>query len=172
MPLRGRARYLAQNSSYAQRFLSLLQKNVVGTHGFKLKIAVPKKKGKGLNDKVNKAIAAAWKRFCRAKFFSADRLMSMPEAMRFAIEQEARDGECIIRLVNPRENKFGFAIQFIDADQLDQTYQEDLLPNGNTIRMGVECDPYALPSPITFGRSIRRIGRARRIRESAFPRTK
>jgi lambda family phage portal protein len=42
-------------------------------------------------------------------------------------------------------NKFGFALQFLEADYLDENYNEELR-DGNYIKMGIEFDKYQRPT--------------------------
>ena len=57
----------------------------------------------------------------------------------------ARDGEILIRRVRAAGiNRFGYALQLIEADHLDERYN-DTLTNGNRVKMGVEFDSWNRP---------------------------
>ncbi len=57
-----------------------------------------------------------------------------------------KDGEILIRKIKGREssNEFGFAVQLIEADHLDEKYNKEL-PNGNKIRMSIEHNKWNRP---------------------------
>jgi lambda family phage portal protein len=75
--------------------------------------------------------------------------MSWRFSQGFAGVQLFRDGECFIRR-RIAHNKFNFALQFIDPDQLDTNYYLQSMPNGNCIRMGIESDPDGRPVAYHF----------------------
>jgi lambda family phage portal protein len=55
------------------------------------------------------------------------------------------DGEVVVRKVkNQRNNAFGFSLQFIESDYIDEDYNTRL-ENGNEVRMGVEIDRAGKP---------------------------
>ena len=61
------------------------------------------------------------------------------------IETLARDGEVLVRKIkNPAGNRFGFSLQFIEADYLDDQYN-NTASNGNEVRMGVEITKEGKP---------------------------
>jgi lambda family phage portal protein len=60
------------------------------------------------------------------------------------LETLARDGEVLVRLVRNWPNRWGFALQILEADRLDLNLNQ-LLDNGNRIRMGVEIDEWERP---------------------------
>ena len=60
------------------------------------------------------------------------------------MENLAIDGEVLIQVLPNAKNDFGFAINVIDIDYLDEEKNETL-PNGNEIRMGVEMDKNRKP---------------------------
>ena len=53
----------------------------------------------------------------------------------------ARDGEILIRKIRGADNPFGFALQLLEADHLDENHNNDL-GNGHKIRMGKEYDEW------------------------------
>src|SRR5579862_7801108 len=58
--MRARCRQLHNSNPYAQRFVSLAKKNVIGHGGIKLEARVAGKGADELDDKVNLAIEEAW----------------------------------------------------------------------------------------------------------------
>ena len=61
------------------------------------------------------------------------------------METLSRDGEVLVRLIPGADNPDRFAIQFLEADLLDEQLNTKM-ENGNRVRMGVEIDD--------FGRSV------------------
>ncbi len=70
--------------------------------------------------------------------------MSWADCQRFVVQNLARDGEVLVRKIRGYRNAHGFALQFLEADYLDEEKNE-VYQNGNSIRMGVEVDDYGKP---------------------------
>lgn len=149
--LRARARNQAFNSPIATRFLGMVRSNVIGQHGMKLAFKVAQvrksKKGNGLDDNANQELARGWKAWGKKGSCTVCGRYSYRALQRLIIENTARDGEQFLRKVYvPRTvNPFGFQLQLIDADQVDDSYNVMDMPNGNQIRMGVEVDANQKP---------------------------
>jgi lambda family phage portal protein len=143
--LRGRARDLSRNYSLARKFLAMVTSNVVGHRGIILQAKVRNLRGEGLKEQLNDAIEKAWHRWSRRGICTVEGRLSFADAQRLAIRTVALDGECLVRKV-PYPNEFGFALQFLDADQLDHNFQGVDRTSGNEIRMGVEVDRYGRPA--------------------------
>lgn len=140
--LRNRCRDLARNNEYAKRYIQLAKANVVGERG--VSIQVKARNDNGTMDVFgNDVIERAWKQWGRKGTCTVDGRLSWVDAQRLFIENLVRDGEVLVRLVN-YPNRFGFALEFIEPDLLDEQYNHDL-PNGNKIRMGVELDKFNRP---------------------------
>lgn len=140
--LRSRSRNLARNNPHMVRYLQLMQDNVVGAAGFKLQMNA--KNPDGMQDKfANDEISAAWKLWSRTA--TADGMMSMKEACKLAVRTYCRDGEVLIEKVFGRNFNDGFALHFIEADQLDETLNQKFTSTGNEIRMGVEVNQHGAP---------------------------
>lgn len=56
----------------------------------------------------------------------------------------SRDGDFFIRLIRGAQagNKFGFSLQLINSEYCDFNLNVDRLPNGNSIRMGIEMNSW------------------------------
>jgi len=142
--MRARSRELAINNDYAKRFLSLLIINVVGpmSGGIKLQNKARDISG-NLDVYANDSIEKAWKEWGKRKNASADGRLSWLDIQKLVLKTVARDGEIIIRKVNYfTGNDFRFALQFFEADHLDENLNKTNLPNGNQIRMGIEIDSW------------------------------
>lgn len=141
--LRNRCRELARNNEYVTRYIGLMKTNVVGG-GINLQMKARNDAG-DLDGPGNGIIEREWRRWCKMGSATVDGRLSFVDAQRLVVETLARDGEVLVRLVRGyRGNAHRFAIQFIEADLLD----EDLnikASNGNRIRMGVEIDDYQRP---------------------------
>ena len=141
--IRHRCRDLARNDEYARRFLTLIKTNVVGEKG--VSVQVKAKNADGTFDSPGNAIIEnAFKAWSRKGVCTVDGRFSWKDAQRFAAEALARDGELLVRLVTYPGNQFNFAIEFLEVDLLDEDQNEDL-PNGNKIRMGIEIDQFHRP---------------------------
>jgi lambda family phage portal protein len=90
--------------------------------------------------RTNQEIERGWKEWGYPEYASADGHDSWTEIERLAIQTVVIDGECIIRRLRGFDNEFGYALQFIDADLLDEQYNVAAGPGQNQIKMGVEVD--------------------------------
>ena len=143
--LRARCRDLERNNDHVRAFLRALQKNVVGPRGIGLQMRV--KNEDGTPDRnANARIEAAWQAWGRRGVCTMDGRLSWAEAQRLFIRTVARDGEVIVRLVRGKAagNDYGFAIQLLEADHLDEQDDRDL-PGGRRVRAGVEVDAWGRP---------------------------
>lgn len=135
--LRARARRESQNNPLARKATKIFRKNVFGPDGIRLRAKVPMKKGKKLNAKLNQQIEYLFQQWGRRDTCTVQGTMSWKFVQGFSGVQTFRDGECFIRR-RYANNKFNFALQFLDPDQLDTNYYLYTLQNGNVIRMGIE----------------------------------
>jgi lambda family phage portal protein len=143
--LRARSRDLSYNDPFTRKFLSMLQRNVVGHHGFTLRVTPMDNKGK-IDALDKKAIEDAFAKWCTRKNADVTQKLSFTGICMQVMRAVARDGECVIRKVrNPDVNDFGFSLQIVDIDRLDNYKQDERLPNGNILKMGVELTPYGKP---------------------------
>lgn len=141
-PLRYRSRQLADNDATMKRYLTLLVSQVVG-HGVRMQPKVKLLRGGKLNDALNAQIAAEWKRWGAKGNCTTDGKLSFHELEKLVMYTTPMDGESLF-LKNTWDNDWGFALQFLDADQLDTTYF--IRWNGQTeVRMGVEMDKFQRP---------------------------
>jgi lambda family phage portal protein len=141
--LRARARELSRNNSYARQYLNLLAVNVVGPDGIRYQAQVRDNSGK-LNTTINDRIEEAWREWSERA--SLDGRWSRVELEHQAIETTARDGEGLLRMwYGPDLNRFGFALEPIDPDSLDERLNQQAGSGQNEIRMGVEVDARSRP---------------------------
>jgi len=137
--LRRRARHMAKNEPMARKYLGLVCANVVGTNGFVLQCRSLMQNGQqdGL---ANAAIEAGWDDWSKPKNCDVSGRMSLPDFERAVMRGVARDGEAIVRIRSDADNKYGYALQFIDIERLDTMLNRDASGTQNAITMGVEVN--------------------------------
>ena len=142
--LRDRCREIARNHPYAKRYIQIMSTNIVGATGIRIQVR-KRNEDNSLDVVGNRLIEQAWHEWGRKGFCTIDGKLSWGQAQRLFIETLARDGEVLIRKIkNPRDNKYGFSLQFIEADYLDEEYN-NRTKDGNEVRMGVELDANGKP---------------------------
>jgi len=141
--LRDRARALARNDSYIARYLKLMVSNVVGKHGIRISSKARNDNG-SLDLLANSQIEAAWKKWGKVGTCTSNGRMSFLDCQKLFVEALARDGEVLIRHVKTSSNDFGYQLQFLESDMLDENLNE-IYKNGNKICMGVEIDSFRKP---------------------------
>lgn len=141
--MRGRGRELSRNSPHARRFLNLLRVNVVGPVGPKLQAQV-RGAGGDFDRDTNDRIEKAWRRWSRSRV-TVDRRLSFVALQHVLIKALATDGEVFVRKFLNFPNEFGFALQVIDADQIDETFNRERGRDTNEVRLGVEIDRLGAP---------------------------
>jgi lambda family phage portal protein len=137
--LRARARQLVQDNSYAEGFVSEVQNNVIGPTGIKLRAMISTRIGDA-HSTTNKAIEDGWKEWGNPENASADGHDSWLDLEKLCARTLAVDGECFIRHRRYFDNPFGYAIQLIDADQVDDYYNVTAEAGRNEIRSGIELN--------------------------------
>jgi lambda family phage portal protein len=145
--LRARARKLAIDNPHARKFLQMVKQNVVGPRGIQLQAKITNANGKmtAQTKKMSAKLEEAWNAWGEKGSCTADGKFNFTTVQQMAVVNAAREGENIAKKVYGRQfNPFGFALQAIDNDQLDDTM---MVPgqNGSEIRMGVEVDRYRRP---------------------------
>lgn len=141
--MRTRSRELYYNNEYAKHFYRLLKNNVIGPQGIRLQ-AKSKDPSGSFDRGANAKIEAGWKKWGKRGTCDVTGKLSWLDVQRLALETGARDGEVLIRKVKGFPNAFGFAVQLIEADHLDENLNT-LLPNGNVVRMGIEFNEWDRP---------------------------
>ena len=137
--LRDRGRELARNDAYISRYLNLMVSNVIGKQGVRVS-------SKSYNDDrsldlgANLLIERSWKEWTQLGNCTANGRLSFLDCQKIFIETLLRDGEVLIRKIKTTDSDFGFQIQFLEADHLDEQKNDNTLPNGRSIKMGVEVD--------------------------------
>ena len=141
--LRNRSRELSRNDAYVARYLNLLTSNVVGHNG--IRVNAKSRDSDGTLDSIaNSTIEMAWKKWSKKGNCTVDGQMSMIDCQRMFIEALARDGEVLIRQITDPTSEFGYKIEFLEADHLNDTKNE-IYTNGNKVVMGVEINDKRKP---------------------------
>lgn len=139
--MRARARQLAMNNVYMKKFIDSLPVNILGRQGLALENQAKDDNGQ-FDKSANQLIEDAWDDWSREGICDVTGELSLHDALCLGLKTTGRDGEYLIRIVRGwTGNKYRLALQLIEADQLDETYNR-LLPNGNRIIMGVEKDAW------------------------------
>ena len=141
--LRQRAREQSINSGYAKRFYRLLRQNVVGPHGIQMQSKAVRADGTA-DEAWRRAIEREYRQWCKRGNCDVTGRYSFVTFMWLWVETLARDGEVMVRLVKNWPNRWGFALQILEADRLDANLNT-WLSNGNRVRMGVEMDAWERP---------------------------
>jgi lambda family phage portal protein len=142
--LRARARELSRNNPVAKSYLKILTANVLGEKGIGYKAQV-RNNDQTLNSGFNKKIETAWCEWSKKGNCTVDGKLSFRGVQTLVLKNIATDGEVFIRMVRGFDNKFRFALQLIDADQLDHLFSRFASKSENEIRMGIEVDAWGRP---------------------------
>lgn len=153
--LRARCRELRDNNDYGSKFLSMVKTNVCGEAGIhfqsRVKDADRVIAGELIPGKLdvfaNKVIEDEWWKWGRRETCTVSGTMSWCDVQRVVIESVATDGEHIIRLARGVDNPYSFALRLYEAEMIDETMNE-MRPNGNEVRMGVEIN--SLHKPVAY----------------------
>ncbi len=141
--LRGRSRETYRNNDYLKRFVNLLKINVAGHEGIRL-LSMLKKANGDFDTAANQKHEKGWQKWSKKKYCSVCGTLSLKDIINQALESWAIDGELLIQKVRGWDNPFGFALKVIEADHLDLD-KNCVLPNGNTVSMGVEKNGFGKP---------------------------
>lgn len=129
--IRARMRFLARNSDFFKRFLSMYATNVAGPYGMKLQVT-------GGTEAENTHIELRFQKWCHQEFASVSQRLTFTQILRRICTTHGRDGEVLIREIYGT-NAFGYALKFYNVDWLDETFNQTR-PNGNRVVMSVEID--------------------------------
>ena len=124
--LRDRSRDLARNDSYVQRYLNLMQSNIVGSNGIRLSMKARNDDG-SLDLLANRQIEQQWQKWCRLGSCTTNGRLSFIDCQKLFVESLARDGEVLIRHVKARDSDFNYRIEFLEADHLDEKKNEEFI---------------------------------------------
>jgi lambda family phage portal protein len=140
--LRSRARDLQRNNALIRNYLRLLGINVIGPDGVLYHAEVRNNNDK-LNDKINDTLEDGWNEWALAP--TIDGRTDLTSFSQMVLQGVARDGEAFVRKWLGFDNVWGFALEYIDPDLVDETYNVRKGESQNEIRMGIESDEFGRP---------------------------
>jgi len=167
--LRKMCRGLEESNPYYRRFLSEWVANIIGPEGFKLQSQVAFSNGRADENK-RLLIEETYRNWCESDTAWASG-MCYVEGAQLCERAVARDGMAFIRLLrNYDGNRFGFALQLIDASYLDMEINGRWF--GHEVHLGVEVDRYGKPTAYYLrgdhgGEDVLNLGGRRVLRVSA-----
>lgn len=128
--LRNRCRDLQRNNPFFKRWLHALSTNVIGKEGATLRST--------------DQIEDAWWEWSKGPV-SLDGKLNLARFQSMALKSLARDGELFIRLWPGREYRYGLALEPIDPDLVQETFNRLPASGGNEIQSGIEIDSKLRP---------------------------
>lgn len=147
--VRARARDLAINDSYIRGYLRACRRNIVGSSGFAISVKARNPDG-SFDVYANRLIETKFAEWSKKGTCDVSGRFSFRKLQGLIVTAVKRDGECFIRKVKGRNvNQFGFALQLLGSEAVDETYNGVAL-NGNEIRLGVEIDKWRKPVAYYF----------------------
>lgn len=140
--LRARGRELAKNQSHARKFTGMVRNNIVGPHGVRLQARVVDRPGQP-DRAANAAIEQAWWDWQHVADVTArHHFVGLCNTLVGGLPS---DGEFLVREITGPDagNRFNYALQLIDVDRIDTSYNGR--SGANTVIMGVEVNAYRRP---------------------------
>lgn len=140
--LRARSRELVENSGEAEGLLRDFESDVVGPVGAVLQFRARKPRGQ-LVESLNKRVEEQFWLWSRMGSCTIDGQYSLPQLQRVMFRTVVVDGEFLALRRRSPDFAHGYALQPLDADQLDVNYNVSRnASTGVAIVMGVEVDRY------------------------------
>lgn len=136
--LRNRCRDLARNNAYVKRYLNIMKTNILGSMGIRLQAQV-RDSDRTPDFVANAQIERNWRDWSKKQNCSIDQRLSFLDLQHLVLENLCIDGEVLIQLIPNAKNDYKFSLNVIDVDFIDDEKNE-ILSNGNEIKMGVEMD--------------------------------
>lgn len=134
--VRARARDLERNSDMANSVIGAYKRNIVGL-GVTLQANTP-------NEKLNDAIEAAWREWCKRKNCDVTETQSFSQMTRMAVKRKKVDGGILFKKCYISGGLVPFRLQALEVDELDTTA---MIPHGKANRVvgGIEYNSYNRP---------------------------
>jgi len=144
--LRARGRDLVKNNEFGHKFKKMATVNIVGPQGFMLQSRVMN--GPDSPDKLaSDAIENGFFDWARLGIAEISGRMSFNDLCDAVVGSMPSDGEFLVRMVRgaAARNRYGFALQLIDVDRIDTSFNQNPGTGRNAVIMGVEVDTYRRP---------------------------
>lgn len=135
--VRDRARDLVNNDDYAKGYIRQMKTNVVGAFGFSMKIN-PSVRDQAFRDNAER-IKESYFDWCERENCSLAGDLRFLDMQHLAISGVARDGELCFRVIRNKNFKYGFMLEPLQVELLDESYTEILNAN-KVVVMGIEYD--------------------------------
>lgn len=139
--LRARSRWLVENNGYAAGFARAVEDNLIGPKGIQLRGEVRTQAGDFVQ-RTNDALEAGFAAWGDPDTCDVARRLTWIDTQKLVARTVAIDGECFLRVWRGAANVFGFALQVLDTDLIDETYNVAAGPGQPEIRMGIELDRF------------------------------
>ncbi len=143
-PLRYKSRDLVRNSPFARQAVRAIESNTIGAHGIKLQAQVRQQRGKRLDTKINNQIEQAWSNWKRYDSCHTAGRLCFTDIEKVIVRSLVTDGEIFVRFVRKPfgRSQIPFALELLEADQLDSEYTGRSSKKKNTWRMGIEQNEF------------------------------
>jgi lambda family phage portal protein len=142
---RNRSRALIRDAAYAKRAKVIVQNNVVGSGiGLQAKVKTTRN---SFHDAINDDIETAWERWSLATSCHMGRSLHFCDLERLLIGQVFETGEIFVRThfrALPG-SAVPLALEVIEPERLADEFSPSPGDPANTVRLGVEVDPYGAP---------------------------
>jgi lambda family phage portal protein len=136
--MRARSRDLVRNNDYAKKYIRMVKTNVIGHGGIGLQVRSKDPKGT-LDRTANTIIENAWWQWGKKGNCDVTGKHSWRDFQNLFIQSIAQDGEVLVRKIF--DKKTGLKLQLIEADHLDEKYNDEI----KRISMGIEYDAWGKP---------------------------
>ena len=141
--LRSRVHDLVRNNNYAAQAIRYSTNQIVGT-GVRLQAQIRKQRNNELYTKLNEQIESQWSMWGRKDSCDVRGVLCFSELERLAVRSMIESGESFV-IMHRRQfgrSKVPFALEVIEADQLDEDYKGKLSDPTNVWRLGIEMDRF------------------------------
>ena len=142
---RNRARTIERDDAYGAAIIRIYQTNVAGADPFPLQMRSGKQVGEKFipDTETNRKVEEWWRDFGNIENFSVTRNLSRLEYYLQLVSSIIRDGGYITRdYPGFAGNKYGYAVEGIEIDRLDQYYNRPAIYGQNEIQFSIEMDQY------------------------------
>lgn len=141
--LRAHSRHLDNNNPWMRNYLRIFVADIAGPNGFTLQARVKKQGSKNelLTDFCDEC-ERKFKKWGRLGTCTVDGRYSWLAVQQLTARTLPLDGEVFIREIWGAKNEFGYALQFLDADLLDHTFNQEPGNGRNAVVLGVELDSW------------------------------